>query len=142
MDKDYVMVSSQVPVYSHLMFYTSYLVMAYYMCSFFFLNLRKKQKSLYEENKMMDDDECEKLAAQSKKQGYRILLGTMMEYHKKYQDVSFENFLKIYWNKDYDIYLKNEKGDTSCKRDYSNWEYWFKLTYKKLRDEHEWVLMD
>lgn len=113
-----------------------------YMSSFFFLNLRKKQKHVYEENRKMDDDECEQLAAKGKKEGYKILINSMVEYNKSYQDQNFENFLRIYWNKDYDIYLKNKKGDTSCKRDYSDWEYLFKLTSKKLKPNQDWVLMD
>ena len=141
MDDDYVMVS-QIPISNQLMFYSSLIVMMSYMSSFFFLNLRKKQKHVYEENRKMNDDECQQLAAKGKKEGYKILINSMVAYNKSYQDQNFENFLRIYWNKDYDIYLNNKKGDTSCKRDYSDWEYLFKLTSKKLKPNQDWLLVD
>lgn len=141
MDDDYVMVS-EIAVSNQLILYSSIMVMVTYISSFFFLNLGKKQKYVYESNIRMDDNECEKLAAKGKREGYRILINTMVNYNKNYQDNDFENFLRIYWNKDYDIYLKNKEGaETSCKRDYSDWEYLFKLTIKKLKSEQSWVLM-
>jgi len=141
MEVDYVMVS-EIPFSSQLMFYSSILVMISYMSRFFFLNLRKKQKNIIESNTAMDDYDCQKLAAKGKKMGYKILINSMVEYHQQFTDQDFENFLRIYWNKDYDIYLKNKQGDSSCKRDYSDWRYLFKLTFKRLKSTQEWILMN
>ena len=140
MDTDYVMVS-EISISSRLMFYSTVMVMITYMSSFFFLNLRKKQKNILESNTGMDDDECWRLASHAKRRGYKILINSMVEYQKKYQNGDFENFLRIYWPQDYEIVQKNKSGDVSCKRTYSDWEHLFKLTTNKLKKD-SWEIID
>lgn len=62
-----------------------------------------------------------------RRQGYIILINTMLEYNKKNKDGNFKDFMKEMWESDYEIIIKNENNDTSCKRDYSEWEHIFNL---------------
>jgi hypothetical protein len=140
MDKDYVFVS-EIAVNNHLLFYSSLMVMMTYWSTFFFLNLRKKQKDILVSNRKMDDHDCWKLAAESKRKGYKILINSMVEYQKEYQNDDFENFLRIYWPQDYEIVQKNKIGDYSCKRSYSDWKHLFKLTTNKLKKD-SWEIID
>lgn len=134
MDDEYVMVS-EIPTSKQLILYSSLMVMVTYMSSLFFLNLRKKEKHVYESTVKMDDDECWKLASHAKRKGYKILINSMVNYHKKYHNNDFENFLRVYWPQDYEIVQKNKSGDTSCRRSYSDWEHLFKLTTHKLKKD-------
>ena len=140
MDDEYVMVS-EIPTSKQLILYSSLMVMVTYMSSFFFLNLRKKEKHVYESTVKMDDDECWKLASHAKRKGYKILINSMVNYHKKYHNNDFENFLRVYWPQDYEIVQKNKSGDTSCRRSYSDWEHLFKLTTHKLKKD-SWEIID
>lgn len=140
MDNDYVFVS-EIPINNHLLFYSSLMIMMTYWSTFFFLNLRKKQKDILVSNRKMDDQDCWKLAAEAKRKGYKILINSMVEYQKEYQNDDFENFLRIYWPQDYEIVQKNKKGDHSCKRSYSDWKHLFKLTTNKLKKD-SWEIID
>lgn len=65
-----------------------------------------------------------------RKKGYIILINTILEYNKKKPEGDFKDFMKEMWPSDYDIIIKNENNDISCKRSYSEWENIF----NKIKD--------
>lgn len=85
---------------------------------------KSKFNSDSEESKSNIDSE-EDIIQQLKKykrMGYVILISTIVEYKKKNPLGNFKNFMKNMWSEDYEIILKNDNNDFSCKRDYSHWE--------------------
>ena len=50
------------------------------------------------------------------------MINTILEYNKKKPKGNFKDFMKDMWHSDYEILIKNEKNDSSCKRSYSEWE--------------------
>jgi len=80
--------------------------------------------------KIIDDYQNEKknlkLIKESKKQGYKILIETILEYIEETKEPEFEDFLKKKWNQDYIILQKSkDDDDDGHNRNYSEWKNLF-----------------
>tara|TARA_Y100000991_G_scaffold136974_1_gene103291 strand:+ start:1576 stop:1944 length:369 start_codon:yes stop_codon:yes gene_type:complete len=84
------------------------------------------------ENIKIDEEKISPLeqVKECRKKGYIILMNTILEYNKKKPKGDFKDFMKDMWPSDYEIIINNENNNTTCKRDYSEWERIFnKIKY-------------
>ena len=90
----------------------------------FIWRIERKSHDEYKLSGSKNDSEKEiqNQIKECKKKGYVILISTIIEYKKKNPSGNFKEFMKEMWPEDYEIILKSENKDPTCKRDYSHWE--------------------
>ena len=95
-----------------------------YLSYHIYKKIEKKNKDGYKSSESKNDSEedIQNQLKECKKRGYVILISTIVEYKKKNPSGNFKDFMKEMWPEDYEIILKSENKDSSCKRDYSRWE--------------------
>ena len=81
-------------------------------------------KKIEEQRRLHSDKEDNPLdeVKECLRKGYIILIKTILEYNKKNPHGNFKDFMKDMWPSDYEIIIKNDNNDISCKRSYSEWE--------------------
>lgn len=99
-----------------------------------FISYYFSAKYKYKKKKNIDNDDFQrKKVEESKILGYKILIDTVKEYNNNFPNGNFLDFMKKMWFEDYKILINSQNENSSCKRNYTEWENIFNFIKNKSK---------